>query len=155
MQILNANVITDELVSRIGQIRGGADFPFSIALVARGRFYEDLADDAALPVATVVPSSSDPVQGQQMQASAQRVRQYQVEVVFDLDDYPGLERDVVMTNVEWCLGKALGGVLNNRALGGKALAMTLGGTEYGWPAVGASLATLTALIAITYIEQYQ
>lgn len=155
MPVITANLLTDELVSRIQQIQGGDAFPFSISEVQRGQFYEDLGDSVTLPVATVVPGGSGGVEGQQGPVGAQRVRQYQVEVVFDFDDFPGLDRDVVMTNLEWSLCKALGGTLNNRALGGLAFNLLVGQVEYGWPVPGHTVGNITAAVAITYLERFQ
>ena len=155
MPVPMANRITDELVQRIGAIQGGDAYPFSISDVLRGVFYEDLPDDVALPVATVVPGGSAGSQGQQMPANAQRARQYQVEVVFDFDDYPGRSRDEVMTNVEWSLCKALGGPLNNRALGGLAISLLVGEVEYGWPLPSHTVGSLRAAVTATYVEHFQ
>lgn len=152
---LPGNQVTAELVTRLSAIQGPDDFPFTLASVERGRFYEDLPDTAVLPLATVVPASSAGVEGQQQQASAQRQRQYQVEVVFDLDDYPGRDPDEVVSAIEWAVCSALGGLVRARALGGLALQLLVAQVEYGWPQKGYSAASITLAVAATYIDRYQ
>lgn len=152
---LPANQVTAELQARLSALQGPDDFPFTLASVERGRFYEDLLDDAALPLATVVPASSAGVEGQQQQASAQRQRQYQVEVVFDLDAYPGRAPDEVVSAIEWAVCKALGGPVRDRALAGLALRLLVANVEYGWPQKGYSAASVTLTVAATYLDRYQ
>ncbi|MDG9925436.1 MULTISPECIES: hypothetical protein [unclassified Pseudomonas] len=152
---LPGNLVTAELVARLSTLPSPDDFPFALSGVERGRFYEDLADSAVLPLATVVPASSAGVEGQQQQASAQRQRQYQVEVVFSLDDYPGRTPDEVVSAIEWIVCAALGGPVRDRALGGLALRLLVAQVEYGWPQKGYSAASITLTVAATYLDRYQ
>lgn len=152
---LPGNLVTTELVARLSAIQGPDDFPLVLSSVERGRFFEDLPDAAALPLATVVPASSSGVAGQQQQASAQRQRQYQVEVVFSLDEYPGKAPDEVMTAIEWAVCAALGGPVRDRALGGLALQVLVAQTEYGWPQKGYSAASITLAVTTSYLDRYQ
>ena len=151
---IKANAVTDELVRRLSLITG-PDYPIALASIERGQFYEDLPDAAALPVACIVPASSNAAAGQAMPQSAKRTRYYQIEIIFDFDHYPSVERDVLMTQVEWSLGKALGGIHSGRGLAGLATDMQLAEIEYGWPSTGHSIGTLTATLIIGYVENYQ
>lgn len=152
---LPGNLVTAEIAARLGALQAPADFPFSLASIERGRFFEDLDDGAPLPLGTVVPASSGGVEGQQQQSSAQRQRQYQVEIVFDLANYPGLKPDEVVSAIEWMVCRSLGGLVRDRALGGLALKLLVGQVEYGWPQKGYTAASITLAVTATYIDLYQ
>lgn len=152
---IKATLITNHIVDLLAGITTANGYPIELHQVLRGKFYEDLEDEAQLPVAGVVALSSGAVSGQQAPTSAQRQRQLQIEVVIDLDDYPGLTRDAVLDAVEWSLGKALGGAVNARALSGLALTASLGEVEFNYPSPAHSLAIVQAVVAVTYLEHYR
>jgi acetyl esterase/lipase len=146
--------VTDELVARLASITTANGYPFEIVHVEPGRFYEDLPDNAPLPVATLVAAGSGPVSGQQQRASAQRSRQMQVEVVLDLQDYPGRARHELLDSVEWSICKAFGGPYNGRHLAGLVQNLEVGGVEFNYPAPGHSIAVVSATLTVSFIEQY-
>lgn len=150
-----ATPITDRIVELLAGITAVNGYPIELRQVLRGQFYEDLQDAVLLPVAGVAVLSAGPVSGQQAPTSAQRQRQLQIEVVVDLDDYPGLTRDAVLDAVEWSLGKALGGAVNARALSGLALTASLGEVEFNYPSPAHSIAIVQAVVAVTYLEHYR
>lgn len=150
-----ATTITDQLEACLQAITAANGYPIELADVVRGRFYEDLPDDAQLPVACLVCAGSGPVAGQQGRTSAQRERTYQIEIVIDLDQYPGQPRDLVLDNVEWSVARALGGPHNGRSFGGKALAMAPGDVVFGYPPPGHSVAVVTITLTAAFIENYR
>lgn len=152
---INATLITAELASRLQTVTSANGYPFSIAQVERGRFYEDLAENAELPVACVVAASSGSIDGQQTPSGGKRQRAYQIEVVFNFDSYPGRSRDEVLDEVEWSICKALGGLLNGRALAGKVLSLVVGDVVFSYPAPGHSIAVVALTVATTYLEIYR
>lgn len=152
---LPGNQVTALIAARLAALQGPDDFPFALSSIERGRFFEDLDDSALLPLGTVVPASTAGVEGQQQRASAQRQRQYQVEIVFDLAAYPGRTPDEVVSAIEWTVCRALGGPVRDRALGGLALQLVVGQVEYGWPQKSHTAASITMAIAATYIDLYQ
>lgn len=152
---ITASRVTAELVSRLAGITIASGYPFEIADVEAGRFYEDLPDTATLPVATLVASASGPVTDQTRPVSGQRSRQLQIEVVLDLDSYPGEPRHEVLDRVEWSICKAFGGPFGGRSLGGLALSLVVGEVEFNYPAPGHSIAVVRTQVTVSYIEQYQ
>lgn len=152
---ITASLVTAELVSRLAGITAANGYPFEIAGVEPGKFYEDLPDTATLPVATVVAATSGAVVDQQRPISGQRTRQLQVEVVLDLDSYPGEPRHEVLDRVEWSICKAFGGPFAGRSLGGLALSLTVGDVEFNYPAPGHSIAVVRVQVATSFIEKYQ
>lgn len=152
---ITATLVTAELVSRLAGITAANGYPFELAGVEAGKFYEDLPDTAALPVATLVAVNSGAVVDQQRPVSGQRSRQMQIEVVLDLDDYPGTPRDEVLDRVEWSICKAFGGPFAGRSLGGLALSLTVGDVEFNYPAPSHSIAVVRVQVAVSYIEKYQ
>lgn len=155
MQI-RATLLSEEIAQRLRTITLAAGFPVELKAVELGRFYEDLGDDVALPVATLVAAGSTPVAEQQMQTSGQRERQLQAEFVIDLDapEYAGRRRDIVLDEVEWSLCKVIGGISNNRALAGHAIRCSVGQVDFQWPAPGHSIAIVRAQLAATFVEMY-
>lgn len=152
---INATLVTAALASRLKEVTSANGYPFSIAQVERGRFYEDLADTAELPVACLLAASSGSIEGQQTPAGGKRQRAYQIEVVFDFDSYPDRSRDEVLDEVEWSICKALGGPLNGRALSGKALSLVVGDVVFSYPAPGHSIAVVALTVATTFLEIYR
>lgn len=152
---IKATQITDHIAELLAGITVANGYPVELRQVLRGKFYEDLPDAADLPVASVVALSSGAVAGQPAPSSVQRQRQLQIEVVIDLDDYPGLTRDAVLDAVEWSLGKALGGAVNGRGFGGLALSAGLGDCEFNYPSPAHSLAIVQAVAEVTYLEHYR
>lgn len=152
---IKSTLITNHIVELLEGITAANGYPIELRQVLRGKFYEDLQDAVPLPVAGVVALSSGPVTGQQAPAGAQRQRQLQIEVVVDLDNYPGLTRDAVLDAVEWSLGKALGGAVNGRGFGGLALSAGLGDCEFNYPSPAHSLAIVQAVAEVTYLEHYR
>jgi hypothetical protein len=152
---ITATRVTDLLVSRLAGITVANGYPFELVGVEPGKFYEDLPDGAPLPVATLVAATSGAVADQQRPVSGQRARQFQLEVVLDLDSYPGEPRHEVLDRVEWSICKAFGGPFAGRSLGGLALSLTVGDVEFNYPAPGHSIAVVRAQVAVSYIEQYQ
>lgn len=152
---ITATLMTSELAGRLAGITIANGYPFELAGVERGRFYEDLPDTAVLPIATLVAASGGAVQDQQRPVSGQRARQYQIEVVLDMDSYPGAPRDEVLDRVEWCICKAFGGPFGGRALGGLALSLAVGDVEFNYPAPGHTIAVVRVQVAVSFIEKYQ
>lgn len=153
---IRATLLSEEIAQRLRSITLANGFPFELKAVELGRFYEDLGDDVALPVATLVAAGSAPVIDQQMPQSGQRERQLQVEIVLDLDapEYSGQRRDVVLDRAEWSLCKVIGGVYSNRVLAGLAIRCAVGQVEFNWPAPGHSIAIVRAQLAATFVELY-
>lgn len=153
--MIKATQITDHIAVLLAGITAANGYPVELHQVLRGKFYEDLQDAVELPVASIVALSSGAVSGQQAPTSTQRQRQLQIEVVVDLDDYPGLTRDAVLDAVEWSLGKALGGSFNGRSLGGLAISSALGDVEFTYPSPAHSLAIVQATVVVAYVETFR
>lgn len=149
-----ATTVTEELVTRLAGITLANGYPFELAHVEAGVFYEDMPDGAPLPVATLVAATSGPVTGQLQRTSGQRSRQLQVEVVLDLAQYPATPRHQLLDGVEWSICKAFGGPLNGRSLGGLVTSLEVGTVEFEYPAPGHTIAVVRAPVTVVFIEQY-
>lgn len=152
---IKATLISEELASRLRLIAMAGGYPLTLAGVALGKFYEDLPDDSPLPLATLVCANSGPVAGGDAPTSAHRERVYSVEVVLDVDDHPGVERHVLLDQVEYCVCRALNSTRNGRALDGKAITLQVGAFEFQYPAPGHTVAVVTGQVNVRYIESFR
>jgi len=154
MQLI-ATRVTDFLAAQLRLITQVNSYPLTLAGVHVGQFYEDLPQGEPLPLATLVAAStSDAVTPAGVVMSGVRGRAYQVEVVINFDNHPGIERHVLLDQIEWGLGRAvrvrpppdLMGLLQN---------VTLGDVQFNYPAPGHSIAIVQAQVAAVFVEQYQ
>lgn len=152
---IKATLISEDMAARLRQITTAGGYPLNLVGVELGKFYEDLPDEAPPPLATLVCASSGPVAGEDAPTSAQRERVYSVEVVLDVDDHPGVERHVLLDQVEYCVCRALNSTRNGRALDGKAISLQVGAFEFQYPAPGHTIAVVTGQVNVRYIESFR
>lgn len=154
MQLI-ATRVTDFLAAQLRLITQANGYPLTLAGVHVGQFYEDLQQGEPLPLATLVAASTtDAVTPVGVVMSGLRGRAYQVEVVINFDNHPGVERHVLLDQIEWGLGRAvrvrpppdLMGLLQN---------VTMGDVQFNYPAPGHSIAIVQAQVAAVFVEQYQ
>lgn len=149
-----ATQITDHLADRLRQITEANGYPLTLAAVEVGQFYEDLAQGAALPVATLVAASAgDALTPQGVTLSGRRARAYQVEVVIDFDQHAAAARHALLDLVEWSIARALRGPPPS-SLRGVLQSVVLGDVEFNYPAPGHSIAIVQAQLAASFVEQY-
>lgn len=154
MQLI-ATRVTDWLAERLRQVATGNGYPLTLAGVHVGQFYEDLPQGVSLPLATLVAAStSDAVTPDGVVMSGLRGRAYQVEVVIDFDQHPGIERHVLLDQVEWGIGRAIREP-PPPGLRGMLQRVTLGDVQFNYPAPGHSIAIVQAQVAAVFVEQYQ
>ncbi|PKF72673.1 hypothetical protein CW360_02865 [Pseudomonas fluvialis] len=154
MQLI-ATRITDWLAAQLSQITSLNGYPLALADVHVGRFYEDLPQGAPLPLATVVAAStSDAVTPDGVVLSGRRGRGYQVEVVVNFDQHPGVERHALLDQIEWGIGRAVRQP-PPAELRGLLQSVSLGDVQFNYPAPGHSIAIVQAQVATVFIEQYQ
>ncbi len=149
-----ATQITDHIADRLRQITEANGYPLTLAAVEVGQFYEDLAQGAALPVATLVAASAgDAVTPQGVSLSGRRARAYQVEVVIDFDQHAGTARHALLDLVEWSIAQALR-AMPPPQLRGVLQSVVLGDVEFNYPAPGHSIAIVQAQLSASFVEQY-
>lgn len=154
MQLI-ATRVTDYLKAQLLLITQAGGYPLSLADVHVGQFYEDLPQGAPLPLATLVAAStSDAVTPAGVVRSGLRGRAYQVEVVINFDQHPGIERHVLLDQIEWGIGRALRG-RPPPELAGLLQSVTLGDVQFNYPAPGHAIAIVQAQVAAVFVEQYQ
>lgn len=154
MQLI-ATRVTDFLAAQLRLITQANNYPLTLAGVHVGQFYEDLPQGAPLPLATLVAAStSDAVTPAGVKLSGKRGRTYQVEVVINFDDHPGIERHVLLDQIEWGIGRAVR-VRPPQELIGMLQSVALGDVQFNYPAPGHSIAIVQAQVAAVFIEQYQ
>jgi|GEM_PF-1348253 len=151
---LIATSVTDYLAGRLREITQANGYPLTLASVEVGQFYEDLPQGAPLPVATlVVATSGAALTPEGIRHSGRRQRGYQIEVVMDVDQQLGIERHVLLDQVEWGISRALV-ARPPRELAGLLQAVELGDVQFNYPAPGHSVAIVQAQVAVTFVEQY-
>lgn len=154
MQLI-ATDVTDFLDSQLRSITTANGYPLDLAGVHVGQFYEDLATGEPLPLATLVAAStSDAATPSGVVRSGLRGRGYQVEVVVNFDQHPGVKRHVLLDQIEWSIGRAV----RERPpphLRGMLQSVTLGDVQFNYPAPGHSLAIVQAQVNAVFVEQYQ
>lgn len=154
MQLI-ATRVTDFLDAQLQQITQANGYPLDLADVHVGQFYEDLPQGAPLPLATLVAASTgDVATPDGVVLSGRRGRAYEVEVVINFDQHPGVKRHVLLDQIEWGIGRAV------RAqpppdLRGVIQSVTLGDVQFNYPAPGHSIAIVQAQVAAVFVEQYQ
>lgn len=152
---LIATRVTDFLDAQLQLVTQANDYPLTLAGVHVGQFYEDLPQGAPLPLATLVAASTtDAVTPDGVVLSGLRGRSYQVEVVIDFDQYPGIPRHVLLDQIEWGIGRAVR-VRTPPDLLGLLQRVTLGDVQFNYPAPGHSIAIVQAQVAAVFVEQYQ
>ncbi len=152
---LTATRVTDFLDAQLQLVTQANDYPLTLAGVHVGQFYEDLPQGAPLPLATLVAASTtDAVTPDGVVLSGLRGRSYQVEVVIDFDQYPGIPRHVLLDQIEWGIGRAVRG-RPPAGLIGLLQRVTLGDVQFNYPAPGHSIAIVQAQVAAVFVEQYQ
>lgn len=153
MELVSTRV-TEYLAERLRQITQANGYPVTLAGVEIGQFYEDLPQGAPLPVATLVAASSGQAETPPgVVASERRARAYQVEVVVDFDQHPGIERHVLLDQIEWGIGRAFA-FRPSRELAVLLQTARVGDVQFNYPAPGHSIAIVQAQVAVTFIEQY-
>ncbi|QMV65187.1 hypothetical protein VUJ49_09070 [Pseudomonas berkeleyensis] len=154
MQLI-ATRVTDFLAGQLRQIDAANGYPLTLAGVHVGQFYEDLAAGDPLPLGTLVAAStSDAVTPNGVVSSSLRGRAYQVEVVVNFDQHPGVERHVLLDQIEWSIGRAV----RERPppeLRGVLQSVALGDVQFNYPAPSHSLAIVQAQVNAVFVEQYQ
>lgn len=154
MQLI-ATKVTDWLAEQLRHVTVANGYPLTLAGVHVGQFYEDLPQGAPLPLATLVAAStSDAVTPAGVLLSGKRGRAYQVEVVINFDEHPGIERHVLLDQVEWGIGRAIR-ARPPQELMGMLQSVALGDMQFNYPAPGHSIAIVQAQVAAVFIEQYQ
>lgn len=154
MQLI-ATDVTDFLDSQLRSITTANGYPLDLAGVHVGQFYEDLAAGEPLPLATLVAASTtDAATPSGVVRSGLRGRGYQVEVVVNFDEHPGVKRHVLLDQIEWSIARAVR-ELPPPELRGMLQSVTLGDVQFNYPAPGHSLAIVQAQVNAVFVEQYQ
>lgn len=154
MQLI-ATRVTDFLAAQLRTFTTANGYPLDLSGVHVGQFYEDLPQGEPLPLATLVAAStSDATTPDGVVLSGMRGRAYQVEVVVDFDQHPGVERHALLDLIEWGIGRAVRG-RPPPELRGMLQSVTLGDVQFNYPAPGHSLAIVQAQVNAVFVEQYQ